>query len=223
MCILDAAMMSAPEWIELEVDLQLTDKKSPLMGSRNDMAEAVLVTGGNGYVAGWCIVELLKRGYQVRTTIRNLSKEPAVRNSIAAADTSNLTFFAADLTKDDGWEAATAGCDYALHVASPLGMNNSRNPNDLIIPARDGAMRVWRAAVAAGVKRVVMTSAANAASPSSYAEDGVTDETLWTDSNDPTLIPYRRSKTLAEKAAWEFMKTVEGNTTLTTILPGAGF
>src|SRR5262249_22503340 len=80
------------------------------------------------------------------------------------------------------------------HVASPLGMNNSRNPNDLIIPARDGTLRVLRAAVAAGVKRVVMTSAANAASPSSYAEDSVTDETLWTDPNDPTLIPYRRSK-----------------------------
>ena len=224
MCILDAAMMSAPEWIELEVDLQLTDKKSPLMGSRNDMAEAVLVTGGNGYVAGWCIVELLNRGYIARTTIRNLSKEPAVRNSIAAAaDTRNLTFFAADLTRDDGWEAALNGCDYVLHVASPLGMNNSRNPNDLIIPARDGTLRVLRAAVAAGVKRVVMTSAANAASPTSYAEDSVTDETLWTDPNDPTLVPYRRSKTLAEKAAWEFMKTVEGDTTLTTILPGAVF
>ncbi len=217
-------MMSAPEWIELEVELRLADKKSPLMGGRNDMAEAVLVTGGNGYVAGWCIVELLKRGYIARTTIRNLSKEPAVRNSIAAAaDTRNLTFFAADLTRDDGWEAALNGCDYVLHVASPLGMNNSRNPNDLIIPARDGTLRVLRAAVAAGVKRVVMTSAANAASPSSYAEDSVTDETLWTDPNDSTLIPYRRSKTLAEKAAWEFMKTVEGDTTLTTILPGAVF
>ena len=188
------------------------------------MAEAVLVTGGNGYVAGWCIVELLKRGYIARTTIRNLSKEPAVRNSIAAAaDTRNLTFFAADLTRDDGWEAALNGCDYVLHIASPLGINNSRDPNDLIIPARDGTLRVLRAAVAAGVKRVVMTSAANAASPSSYAEDSVTDETLWTDPNDPTLILYRRSKTLAEKAAWEFIKTVEGDTTLTTILPGAVF
>jgi len=206
------------------MDLQLTDKRALLMGSRSDMAETVLVTGGNGYVAGWCIVELLKRGYLARTTIRSLSKEPAVRSSIAAAaDTRNLTFFAADLTKDNGWEAAVAGCDYALHVASPLGMNNSRNPNDLIIPARDGAIRVLRAAVAAGVKRVVMTSAANAASPSSYAEDGVTDETLWTDSNDPTLIPYRRSKTLAEKAAWEFMKIAECDTTLTTVLPGAVF
>jgi nucleoside-diphosphate-sugar epimerase len=188
------------------------------------MAETVLVTGGNGYVAGWSLVELLNRGYVVRTTIRSLSKESTVRSSVAAAaETRNLTFFAADLTKDDGWKAAVAGCDYVLHVASPLGINNSRTPNDLIIPARDGTLRVLRAAVTAGVKRVIMTSAANAASPSSYTEDAVTDETLWTDSDDPTLIPYRRSKTIAEKSAWEFMQTVECETTLTTILPGAVF
>jgi dihydroflavonol-4-reductase len=201
--------------------LEGTQKKG-----RSDMAETVLVTGGNGYVAGWCIVELLKRGYVLRTTLRNLSKEPPVRSAIeaaAGASARNLTFFAADLTKDDGWEHAVAECDYVLHVASPLGMNTSRNPNDLIIPARDGTIRVLRAAVKARVKRVVMTSAANAASPSSYTEDGVTDETLWTDSDDPTLIPYRRSKTLAEKAAWEFMQTAEGNTTLATMLPGAFF
>src|SRR5262245_15584695 len=118
------------------------------------MAETVLVTGGNGYIAGWLIVELLNRGYVVRATMRNLSKEQTVRSSIgAAADTRNLRFFAADLTKDDGWEEAVAGCDYVLHVASPLGMNNSRNPDDLIIPARGGALRVLRAAVAARVKR----------------------------------------------------------------------
>src|SRR5215470_8791781 len=98
MCRLRSAMAFAAEWIELEVDLQLADKRALIMRGGNDMAETVLVTGGNGYVAGWCIVELLKRGYQVRTTIRSLSKEPAVRNSIAAAaDTRNLTFFAADL------------------------------------------------------------------------------------------------------------------------------
>ncbi|HKX27537.1 MAG TPA: NAD-dependent epimerase/dehydratase family protein [Blastocatellia bacterium] len=188
------------------------------------MTETVLVTGGSGYLAGWCIAELLKRGYVVRATLRRLAKEPMVRSSVAAvADPRNLSFWAADLTGDEGWEAAVAGCDYVLHVASPLGVNNSRSPNDLIVPARDGTLRVLRAAVTAGVKRVVMTSAANAASPSSYTEEGVTDETLWTDSDDPTLIPYRRSKTLAEKAAWELMKTAGGETTLTTVLPGAVF
>lgn len=111
-----------------------------------------------------------------------------------------------------------AGVDYVLHVASPLG-----DTPDLIGPARDGTLRVLRAATGAGVKRVVVTSAANAASPSSYAEEGVTDETLWTDPADPSLPAYRRSKTLAERAAWDFMATSAGATTLTTILPGAVF
>ena len=90
--------------------------------------------------------------------------------------------------------------------------------DDLVTPARDGARRVLRAA---GVKRVVMTSAANAASPSSYTADGVTDETVWTDPDDPTLIPYRKAKTLAERTAWNFMADDHGPMTLTTILPGA--
>jgi nucleoside-diphosphate-sugar epimerase len=105
-------------------------------------------------------------------------------------------------------------------VASPLGQDDPRDPDELIVPARDGALRVLRAATAAGVERVVLTSAANAASPSSYAEEGTTDETLWT-VDDPALPAYRRSKTLAERAAWDFMADHTGPTTLTTILPGA--
>jgi nucleoside-diphosphate-sugar epimerase len=93
----------------------------------------------------------------------------------------------------------------------------------MLTPARDGALNVLRASAAAKVRRVVMTSAANAASPSSYTEEGVTDETLWTDPNDPKLIPYRRAKTVAERAAWDFMATYDGSMTLTTILPGAVF
>lgn len=108
-------------------------------------------------------------------------------------------------------------------MASPLGIAAGNDPDALIAPARDGALRVLRAATAAGVRRVVMTSAANAASPSSYATEGVTDETLWTDPDDPTLIPYRRSKTLAERAAWDFMDGHDGPTELTTVLPGAVF
>jgi nucleoside-diphosphate-sugar epimerase len=110
-----------------------------------------------------------------------------------------------------------------LHVASPLGDETSRDAQALVVPARDGALRVLRAAATSGVQRVVMTSAANAASPSSYAEEGVTDETLWTDPADPTLSPYRLSKTVAERAAWDFIDSYEGPTTLTTILPGAVF
>jgi nucleoside-diphosphate-sugar epimerase len=124
------------------------------------------------------------------------------------------------LTADDGWDAAVKGVDYVLHVASPLG---GGTPDAMIAAARGGTLRVLRAAVAAGAKRVVMTSAANAASPSSYATEGITDETLWTDPDDPALIPYRRSKTLAERAAWEFMSGSTGPTELVTVLPGAVF
>src|SRR5262249_57523347 len=119
------------------------------------------------------------------------------------------------------WGRGVGGVGWGPGVARRLGNEHSTGPDELIGPARDGALRVLRAAIAAGVERVVITSAANAASPSSYADEGITDESLWTDPNDPTLIPYRRSKTLAEKAAWEYMAGYEGLTTLTTILPGA--
>ncbi|MFI6166608.1 NAD-dependent epimerase/dehydratase family protein [Nocardia sp. NPDC051052] len=188
------------------------------------MGELVLVTGGSGYVAGWCVVELLERGYDVRTTVRGSDKEAAVIAAVSTAvdPAGRLSFAVADLTADDGWDAAMKDVDYVLHVASPLG-RNSDDPDALIDAARGGALRVLRAATAAGVKRVVLTSAANAASPASYATDGITDETLWTDPDDPTLIPYRRSKTLAERAAWDFMADYDGPTQLTTILPGAVF
>ncbi|MFC6155899.1 NAD-dependent epimerase/dehydratase family protein [Kribbella jiaozuonensis] len=183
------------------------------------MAETVLVTGGTGYVGGWAIVALLERGYAVRTTIRSLTKADAVRAAVGDPG-DRLTFATADLMNDGGWDAAMADVDYVLHVASPLGDETSKDPNALIIPARDGALRVLKAATGAGVKRVVMTSAANAASPASYAENGITDETLWT-VDDPKLPAYRRSKTLAEKAVWDFMASYDGPTELTTILPGA--
>jgi dihydroflavonol-4-reductase len=189
------------------------------------MAELVLVTGGSGFIASWCIAELLQRGYEVRTTIRSPGREKDVTDAVSTAiDPSGRVGFAvADLTADDGWPAALKDVDYVLHIASPLGGASPRNPDALIVPARDGALRVLRAATSSGVRRVVMTSAANAASPSSYATEGVTDETLWTDPDDPTLIAYRRSKTLAERAAWDFMSGHEGATELTTVLPGAVF
>ncbi|MCU1361019.1 MAG: NAD-dependent epimerase/dehydratase, partial [Ilumatobacteraceae bacterium] len=134
-----------------------------------------------------------------------------------------LTCVVADLMADDGWADAVAGCDYVLHVASPLGLGDVSGPEALIGPARDGALRVLKAATAAGVKRVVMTSAANTSSPMSYAEAGVTDETLWTDPDAPDLGAYRKSKTMAELAAWKFMDDAPGTTTLTTVLPGAVF
>src|SRR5882757_6391176 len=189
------------------------------------MPETVLVTGGSGYIAGWCVVELLRGGYDVRTTVRGRDKEQVVTDAVSTAvdPAGRLSFAVADLTADEGWDAAVKGVDYVLHVASPLGGAAAGDPDAMLAAARDGALRVLRSATAAGVKRVVMTSAANAASPSSYATEGVTDETLWTDPGDPTLSPYRRSKTLAEKAAWDFMAGYQGPTELTTVLPGAVF
>ncbi|MEU6848577.1 NAD-dependent epimerase/dehydratase family protein [Actinacidiphila alni] len=193
------------------------------------MPETVLVTGGSGYIGGWTVAELLSRGYRVRTTVRTRAKEQAVTEAVSTVvdPAGRLEFAVADLTADAGWEAAVAGVDYVLHVAAPLGVTGGagagNNPDALVAPARDGALRVLRAATAAGVRRVVMTSAANAASPSSYATEGVTDETLWTDPDDPALIPYRRAKTLAEMAAWDFMDTYRGPTEFTTVLPGAVF
>ena len=188
------------------------------------MGETVLVTGGTGFIGGWCIVELLRRGYAVRTTVRSLSKEPAVRTAVASATDAGdrLAFFAADLTKDQGWDAAVAGCDYVLHVASPLGGDVGRDPNALLAPARDGTLRVLRAATKAGVKRVVMTSAA-AAARARHGSGVVSDETVWADPTDPQFDAYRRSKILAERAAWDFMAGSTGPTTLTTVLPGAVF
>lgn len=187
------------------------------------MAETVLVTGGTGYVAGWCVVELLGRGYDVRATVRSSAGAERVRRAVATVvdPGDRLSFAVADLTADDGWEQAVAGCAYVLHVASPLGVDATKDA--MVAAARDGTLRVLRAATAAGVRRVVLTSAANAASPSSYRAEGVGDETLWTDPDDPSLPAYRRSKTFAERAAWDFMAGHDGTTTLTTILPGAVF
>ncbi len=196
-----------------------------MIKQNSENKETVLVTGGTGFVAGWCIVELLKQGYAVRTTVRSLSREKSVRAAVSAKvdPGDRLAFYTADLTADDGWDMAAAGCDYVLHVASPLGADNPKDPNALIVPAREGTLRVLRAAAGAGVKRVVMTSACAAASPASYKEEGITDETLWSDPENPKLTAYQKSKILSELAAWQFMKNYKGSTALTTVLPGAVF
>jgi len=184
----------------------------------------VLVTGGNGFVAGWCMTDLLERGYTVRTTVRDLSHGSTVRTAVDSAGRAGdrLTFVQADLTSDAGWDAAMAGCDYVLHVASPLGRNADRDPDALVAPAREGTLRVLRSAMKAGVKRVVFTSAAAAARVPQNS-DRVSDETVWADPADRRFDAYRRSKVLAERAAWDFVAEQPGPTELTTILPGAVF
>jgi nucleoside-diphosphate-sugar epimerase len=186
------------------------------------MPETVLVTGGTGFVGGWCIAELLKRGYAVRATVRSLAKEKALQTYIGAAagSTERLSVAIADLTRDDGWDAAMWGCDFVLHVASPLGAGGE-SAQSLIDAAREGTLRVLRAATKAGVKRVVLTSSCAAATPTETTADSISDEAVWSDPASLAAEPYRLSKTLAERAAWDFMATSGEGTELVTILPSA--
>ena len=184
-------------------------------------AETVLVTGGSGYIGGWCVASALQRGYVVRTTVRDLAKEPAARAAIAkVTDPGNrLSFHAVDLMSDDGWDAAVEGCDYVLHVASPLGVSEPKDPDVLIKPAREGAKRAVGAAIRAGVKRVVQTSSV-AAMGRGGKGDWVNDETNWTDASSPDVDAYAKSKTLAEKAAWDLVaEKGGGKTTLSVVNP----
>ncbi len=189
------------------------------------MVETVLVTGGSGFVAGWCIVELLQRGFVVHTTVRALSKEATVLEAISSVSeyAENLAFFEADLTSDAGWDEAVEGCDYVLHVASPLENASGKNADSLIATARDGTLRVLRAASRAGVKRVVVTSSTAACSPPMKSSGIFADEATWTDLSDRDLNAYRKSKVIAEKAAWDFIWQNTGPLTLTSVLPPAIF
>jgi len=174
--------------------------------------QTILVTGGSGFVGSHVILQLLAAGHIVRTTVRNLAREAEVRATLekAGADTGRLRFFAADLEKDDGWAAAVAGCDHVQHVASPFPQSQPEDEQELIRPAVDGTLRVLRAARDAGVKRVVVTSSFAAIGYGHGQRHSDYTEADWTDVNGPAVQPYMKSKTLAERAAWDFV-AAEGN------------
>jgi dihydroflavonol-4-reductase len=192
------------------------------------MAESggtVLVTGGTGFLGGWCAIELLRRGHAVRTTVRDLRRSDELRASLARAGVDGgeqLSIVAADLNADDGWSDAVAGCDYVLHVASPFPPAQPKDADELIVPARDGALRVLKASLDAGVKQVVMTSSVAAVrhgrAPSA---DAPYSEADWTDADDLRRTPYVRSKTIAERAAWDHVESIGAESRLTTVNPGA--
>jgi nucleoside-diphosphate-sugar epimerase len=191
----------------------------------SDASGTVLVTGGTGFLGGWCIAELLRRGYDVRTTVRSVAREPAVRATVERAGVDagdRLTVVAADLGADTGWSDAVAGCQGVLHVASPFPPEQPKDPNELIVPARDGALRVIEASLAAGVERIVMTSSVAAVRhgrPPS-ADRPYTEED-WTDGDDARRTPYVRSKTIAERAAWDHVRAAGAESRLATVNPGA--
>jgi dihydroflavonol-4-reductase len=184
------------------------------------MSDLVLVTGGTGFVGGWVIVELLRRGYRVRAVGRNPAREADLRRAIGAeVDTADrLEFAVADLTADAGWAEAMSGCRYVQHIASPMG---GLADEALVATALEGTRRVLSAALDAGVERVVMTSSMAACTPLPPPPDRAIDERDWTDPDQPGLAAYRRSKVLAEQAAWALM--AGRRTGLTTLLPGAIF
>jgi dihydroflavonol-4-reductase len=165
----------------------------------------VLVTGATGFVGLHCILQLLERGHRVRGTMRSLEREPEVRRALGRhvdAD-DRLELVEADLTRDEGWSEAAKGCRFAHHVASPLPRKLPRHEDELIVPAREGARRVMRAAAEAGVERVVMTSSITAILAGVDRTGRVFTEEDWSDTDSPKIAPYDKSKTLAERAAWE--------------------
>ncbi len=174
----------------------------------------VLVTGGSGFIGSHCILQLLAAGYEVRTTVRNLKRESDVRAMLrhAGADPGNrLSFFAADLERGAGWPEAVSGCEYVLHVASPFPATVPKHEDELIIPAREGALRVLRAARDAGVARVVLTSSFAAIGYGHKPQEEPFTERDWTDLNGDGLTAYVKSKTIAERAAWDFISSQEPN------------
>jgi len=184
--------------------------------------ELVLVTGGSGFLGAHCVLALLNAGYRVRTTVRSAKREADVLAMLKAggiAPGDRLSFAMADLMSDAGWPQAVAGCDYVLHVASPFPPGVPKHEDDLIIPARVGALRVLRAARDAGVKRVVLTSSFAAIGYGKMPPDGrpFTEES-WTD---PTakVSAYVKSKTLAERAAWDFIAAEGGRLELAVVNP----
>lgn len=180
----------------------------------------VLVTGGSGFIAVHCIIKLLQQGYTVRTTLRSLNRQAEVQDMLRNGHITSfdrLSFIEVDLTADKNWKEAVAGCDYVLHVASPTPAIQIKHEDEMIIPAKEGVLRVLRAAKEAGVKRVVLTSAFGAVGMGHKNRTTPYTEEDWTNTI-ASIHPYQKSKTIAEQTAWDFIKK-ESGLELSTVNP----
>jgi dihydroflavonol-4-reductase len=185
-----------------------------------DNKEMVLVTGGSGFIATYCIIALLNNGYKVRASLRSLQKSGLVKQLLKEGGIESfddLSFAAADLKNEASWEKAVEGCGYVIHVASPTPYTDATTEDDFVIPARNGVLFVLRAAKKAGVKRVVLTSAFGAVGFGTVKTTPYTEED-WTVLND-TVFPYQKSKTISEKAAWDFIKNEGEGMQLSVVNP----
>ena len=170
--------------------------------------EKVLVTGGSGYIGLHCISLLLKEGYAVRTSLRSMKRKKEIQEALSRSIKNNerLEFCELDLMRDDGWDAAVKGCDYVLHVASPVYEKNMQDENSFIQPAKEGLLRALKPAVKYKIKRFIMTS--SIAAITQGHEDKEIDESFWSVIEQNTL-PYIKSKTYAEKAMWDYINQIE--------------
>jgi nucleoside-diphosphate-sugar epimerase len=182
----------------------------------------VLVTGGSGFIGSHSILQLLAAGHEVRATVRNLKREGDVRAMLkegGAEPGNRLSFVAADLANEAGWPEAVAGCEYVFHVASPIPPNVPKHEDDLIVPAREGTLRVLRASRDARAKRVVLTSSFGAIGYGHKPQTAPFNETIWTNLEGDDVPAYQKSKTLAERAAWDFIAKEGGGIELSVVNP----
>ncbi|MDO6432692.1 aldehyde reductase [Flavitalea sp. BT771] len=169
-------------------------------------SDQVLITGGSGFIASHCMAGLLKKGYRVKASLRSLHRIPEVKEFLSVAGVTNfepLSFVQADLSDAAAWKTAAEGCRYVIHTASPTPNFIAKHEDEYIVPAVNGVMHVLRAAKAAGVERVVLTSAFGAICYGTDRKRPYTEED-WTDLS-KDIPAYQRSKTMAEKAAWEYV------------------
>lgn len=186
------------------------------------MAGTALVTGGSGYIAGFLIRQLIDNGWQVHTTVRSLKREAEVRGWLNL-DNSKLQFFAADLENDAGRAEAMAGCSHVAHVASPFPLAVPKHADELVVPAREGVLRALRFAKAAGIGRFVLTSSMAAIAYGHGKGRDLYNEADWTNLDNPEVMPYPRSKTVAERAARDWIAAEGGDMEFASVNPAAVF